>query len=75
MNMRHCSSPTRPARAGNGDSKQRAAARNVKEYFMAAKTLTINGQQISAEEGATILQAADEAGVKIPTLVPPGRRL
>ena len=35
---------------------------------MAAKTLTINGQEISAEEGATILQAAEEAGVKIPTL-------
>lgn len=35
---------------------------------MAAKTLTINGKQISAEEGATILQAAEEAGIKIPTL-------
>jgi len=35
---------------------------------MAAKTLTLNDQQISAEEGATILQAAEEANVKIPTL-------
>ena len=35
---------------------------------MAAKTLTIDGKLISAEEGATILQAAEEAGVKIPTL-------
>ena len=35
---------------------------------MAAKTLTINGTQISAAEGATVLQAAEEAGVKIPTL-------
>jgi bidirectional [NiFe] hydrogenase diaphorase subunit len=35
---------------------------------MAAKTLTIDGKQISAEEGATVLQAAEEAGVKIPTL-------
>ena len=35
---------------------------------MAARTLTINGKQISAEEGVTILQAAEEAGVKIPTL-------
>ena len=35
---------------------------------MAAKTLTINGTQISAEEGATVLQAAEEANVKIPTL-------
>lgn len=35
---------------------------------MAAKTLTIDGKQISAVEGATILQAATEAGVKIPTL-------
>jgi bidirectional [NiFe] hydrogenase diaphorase subunit len=35
---------------------------------MAAKTLTINGNQISAAEGATILQAAEEANVKIPTL-------
>lgn len=35
---------------------------------MAAKTLSINGKQISAAEGATILQAAEEANVKIPTL-------
>jgi len=35
---------------------------------MAAKTLTIDGKQISAEEGETILQAATEAGIKIPTL-------
>lgn len=35
---------------------------------MAAKTLTINGQQISAESNATILAAAEEAGVYIPTL-------
>lgn len=35
---------------------------------MAAKTLTIDGKPISAEESATILQAADEAGIKIPTL-------
>ena len=35
---------------------------------MAAKTLTIDGKQISAEEGATVLQAATEAGITIPTL-------
>jgi bidirectional [NiFe] hydrogenase diaphorase subunit len=35
---------------------------------MAAKTLTIDGKQISAEDGATVLQAATEAGIKIPTL-------
>jgi bidirectional [NiFe] hydrogenase diaphorase subunit len=35
---------------------------------MAAKTLTIDGKETSAEEGATILQAAEDAGVKIPTL-------
>ena len=35
---------------------------------MAAKTLTIDGKELSAEEGATILQAADENGIKIPTL-------
>ena len=35
---------------------------------MAAKTLTIDGKQVSAEEGATILQAATDAGIKIPTL-------
>lgn len=35
---------------------------------MSAKTLTINGKEISVEEGATILQAATEAGVNIPTL-------
>ncbi len=35
---------------------------------MAAKTLTIDGKQISAVEGSTVLQAATEAGIKIPTL-------
>jgi bidirectional [NiFe] hydrogenase diaphorase subunit len=35
---------------------------------MAAKTLTIDGKQISAFEGATLLQAAHEAGITIPTL-------
>ena len=35
---------------------------------MAAKTLNINGKQVSADEGATILEAATEAGIKIPTL-------
>jgi len=35
---------------------------------MPAKTLTIDGKLISAEESATVLQAAEEAGVKIPTL-------
>jgi bidirectional [NiFe] hydrogenase diaphorase subunit len=35
---------------------------------MAAKTLTIDGKEISAFEGATVLQAAEEAGIKIPTL-------
>src|SRR5437868_14496766 len=35
---------------------------------MAAKTLTINGTQVSVEETATILDAAADAGIKIPTL-------
>ncbi len=35
---------------------------------MAAKTLTIDGKPISAAEGATVLQAAEEAGIKVPTL-------
>jgi bidirectional [NiFe] hydrogenase diaphorase subunit len=35
---------------------------------MPVKTLTIDGKLISAEESATVLQAAEEAGVKIPTL-------
>jgi bidirectional [NiFe] hydrogenase diaphorase subunit len=35
---------------------------------MAAKTLTIDGKPISAEEGVTILHAATEAGITIPTL-------
>ena len=35
---------------------------------MAAKTLKIDGKEISAAEGATILQASQEAGVAIPTL-------
>lgn len=35
---------------------------------MAAKTLTIDGKQVSAEEGETVLHAATDAGIKIPTL-------
>lgn len=35
---------------------------------MAAKTLTIDGQMVSAEENQTILEAASDAGIKIPTL-------
>jgi bidirectional [NiFe] hydrogenase diaphorase subunit len=35
---------------------------------MAAKTLTIDGTQISAESHTSILEAAKEAGVQIPTL-------
>lgn len=35
---------------------------------MSVKTLTIDGKDIAIEEGATILQAAREAGVPIPTL-------
>jgi bidirectional [NiFe] hydrogenase diaphorase subunit len=35
---------------------------------MAAKTLNINGRQVSADEKATILEAATDAGITIPTL-------
>jgi bidirectional [NiFe] hydrogenase diaphorase subunit len=35
---------------------------------MAARTLIIDGRQVSAEEGATILDAAGDAGIEIPTL-------
>ncbi|MEO1095276.1 MAG: bidirectional hydrogenase complex protein HoxU [Cyanobacteria bacterium J06638_28] len=35
---------------------------------MAVKTLTIDGKEIAVEAGATILQAAQEAGVPIPVL-------
>lgn len=35
---------------------------------MAVKTLTINDRPISAREGETILQAAQEANIRIPTL-------
>lgn len=35
---------------------------------MSAKTLTIDGKQVSAPEGATVLAAAEDAGIKIPTL-------
>lgn len=35
---------------------------------MAVKTLTIDGKAVSAEETDTILQAATDAGIKIPTL-------
>ena len=31
-------------------------------------TLTIDGKQVTAKEGQTILQAAQEAGAHIPTL-------
>lgn len=35
---------------------------------MAVKTLSIDGQWVSARAGETLLQAATEAGVRIPTL-------
>jgi bidirectional [NiFe] hydrogenase diaphorase subunit len=35
---------------------------------MAAKTLIINGKHVSADESATILEAATDAGITIPTL-------
>ncbi len=35
---------------------------------MAAKTLSIDGKQVSADESATLLEAASEAGIEIPTL-------
>jgi bidirectional [NiFe] hydrogenase diaphorase subunit len=35
---------------------------------MSVKTLTIDGNQIAVEEGKTVLEAAKEAGVHIPTL-------
>lgn len=35
---------------------------------MSVITLTINGEMISAREGETVLQAAREAGIRIPTL-------
>lgn len=35
---------------------------------MAVKTLIIDGKEVSAEEGATVLQVARDAGVSIPTL-------
>src|SRR6516165_2303928 len=35
---------------------------------MAVKTLTIDGKLLSAREGQTLLEAAREAGISIPTL-------
>lgn len=35
---------------------------------MAAKTLIINGKHVSADENATVLEAATDAGITIPTL-------
>lgn len=35
---------------------------------MAVKTLSIDGKELSAPEGATILEAAREAGIRLPTL-------
>ena len=35
---------------------------------MAAKTLIIDGKHVSADETATILEAATDAGITIPTL-------
>jgi len=35
---------------------------------MTVKTLTINGQLVSAREDETILQSAQGAGMRIPTL-------
>ena len=35
---------------------------------MPANTLTIDGKAVSAREGATVLEAASDAGIKLPTL-------
>ena len=35
---------------------------------MSVKTLKIDGQDVAVEEGASILQAAKEADISIPTL-------
>jgi len=35
---------------------------------MAAKTLTIDGREVSAQEGESVLSAATDAGIEIPTL-------
>ena len=35
-------------------------------------TITIDGKQISVDENLSILEAAQEADVKIPTLLPEG---
>ena len=51
---------------GNGEAKKTELANP--NNFMAAKTLTIDGKEVSAEEGATILEVATDAGIKIPTL-------
>src|ERR1039458_7336813 len=46
-----------------------AGSRNPKLIAMAAKTLTIDGKQVSADESATILDAATEAGITIPRVL------
>ena len=60
------------AATATGQRRRRsAAAATVNLNYrasMAAKTLTIDGKQISADESATVLEAATEAGIKIPTL-------
>jgi NADP-reducing hydrogenase subunit HndD len=38
---------------------------------MSEVKLTINDQEITAPEGSTILEAAQSAGIDIPTLVSP----
>ena len=35
---------------------------------MSVKTLTIDGVDVAIEEGATVLKAAQENGIRIPTL-------
>ena len=40
----------------------------VPKYMAKTMNITINGQQVQAEEGMTILQAAQKAGIYIPTL-------
>ena len=50
------------------DANRSMAETSIEVTIMAVKTLTIDGKLVSAREDQTILEAAREAGIAIPTL-------
>src|SRR5687768_9415660 len=63
---RECKSSAACGEATDCASPQAASQQGI--IRMPVKTLTINGKQLSARAEQTILEVAEEAGIRIPTL-------